>query len=150
MDAYCGYRPFGARVSPGILLLRSEAPETFKSIESVSSFRYLLALSVIPLQRARAIVHDGHAHLVCNTLRRSHCTRSAHSAVSCSSVNRIQSRSFLEALSTAGPRRSRASQECLSGSGFTCSNVKSRTGPSRLLTTVDFTPGHACEPKHSK
>ena len=34
---------------------RSEAPETFKSIESVSSFRYLLALSVIPLQRARGL-----------------------------------------------------------------------------------------------
>jgi hypothetical protein len=79
--------PFGARVSPGILLLRSDAPETFKSIEAVSSFRDLLALSVIPLQRARGIVHDGshhiqysdyfdfypwvyhegHKHLVCNT-----------------------------------------------------------------------------------
>jgi hypothetical protein len=74
-------------VSPGVLLLRSDAPETFKSIEAVSSFRDLLALSVIPLQRARGIVHDGshhiqysdffdfypwvyhdgHAHLVCNT-----------------------------------------------------------------------------------
>ncbi len=40
--------PFGARVSPGVLLLRSDAPETFKSIEAVSSFRDLLALSVIP------------------------------------------------------------------------------------------------------
>ncbi len=78
--------PFGARVSPSVLLLRSDAPETFKSIEAVSSFRDLLALSVIPLQRARGIVHDGshiqysdyfdfypwvyheaHKHLVCNT-----------------------------------------------------------------------------------
>lgn len=79
--------PFGARVSPGVLLLRSNVPETFKSIEAVSSFRDLLALSVIPLQRARGIVHDGshyiqysdyfdfypwiyhegHKHLVCNT-----------------------------------------------------------------------------------
>jgi hypothetical protein len=80
--------PFGARVTPGVLLLRSDAPETFKSIEAVSSFRDLLALSVTPLQRARGIVHDGshhiqysdffdfypwvyhegHAHLVCHTL----------------------------------------------------------------------------------
>ncbi|MGT2436402.1 hypothetical protein ACU4GH_11440 [Bradyrhizobium betae] len=79
--------PFGARVSPGVLLLRSGAPETFRSIEAVSSFRDLLALSVIPLQRARSIVHDGshyiqysdyfdfypwvyhegHKHLVCHT-----------------------------------------------------------------------------------
>jgi hypothetical protein len=79
--------PFGARVSPGVLLLRADAPSTFKSIEAVSSFRDLLALSVIPLQRARGIVHDGshyiqysdyfdfypwvyhegHKHLVCNT-----------------------------------------------------------------------------------
>jgi len=79
--------PFGVRVSPGVLLLRSDAPETFRSIEAVSSFRDLLALSVIPLQRARGIVHDGshhiqysdyfdfypwvyhegHKHLVCNT-----------------------------------------------------------------------------------
>ena len=79
--------PFGARVSPGVLLLRSDAPETFKSIEAVSSFRDLLALSVIPFQRAKGIVHDGshhiqysdyfdfypwvyhegHKHLVCNT-----------------------------------------------------------------------------------
>src|SRR5690242_3910975 len=55
--------PFGARVSPGVLLLRSNAPETFKSIEAVSSFRDLLALSVIPLQRAKAIVHDGSHHI---------------------------------------------------------------------------------------
>ncbi|QOZ75275.1 hypothetical protein XH83_07385 [Bradyrhizobium sp. CCBAU 53351] len=79
--------PFGARVSPGVLLLRSDAPKTFRSIEAVSSFRDLLALSVIPLQRARGIVHDGshyiqysdyfdfypwvyhekHKHLVCHT-----------------------------------------------------------------------------------
>src|SRR3984893_1782333 len=79
--------PFGARVSPGVLLLRSDAPETFKSIEAISSFRDLLALSVIPFQRAKGIVHDGshhiqysdyfdfypwvyhegHKHLVCNT-----------------------------------------------------------------------------------
>ena len=79
--------PFGARVSPGVLLLRSDAPETFKSIEAVSSFRDLLALSVIPFQRAKGTVHDGshhiqysdyfdfypwvyhegHKHLVCNT-----------------------------------------------------------------------------------
>jgi hypothetical protein len=55
--------PFGARVSPGVLLLRSDAPETFKSIEAVSSFRDLLALSVIPLQRAKGIVHDGSYHI---------------------------------------------------------------------------------------
>jgi hypothetical protein len=55
--------PFGARVSPGVLLLRSDAPGTFKSIEAVSSLRDLLALSVIPLQRARGIVHDGSHHI---------------------------------------------------------------------------------------
>jgi hypothetical protein len=79
--------PFGAKVSPGVLLISSDAPETFKSIEAVSSFRDLIALSVIPIQRARGIVHDGshyvqysdyfdfypwvyhegHQHLVCNT-----------------------------------------------------------------------------------
>ncbi|MET4316268.1 hypothetical protein ABIC02_000007 [Bradyrhizobium sp. RT5a] len=79
--------PFGAKVSPGVLLLSSDAPETFKSVEAVSSFRDLIALSVIPIQRARGIVHDGshyvqysdyfdfypwvyhegHQHLVCNT-----------------------------------------------------------------------------------
>jgi hypothetical protein len=79
--------PFGARIAPGILLLHSKAPKTFWSIEAVSSFRDLLALSVIPLQRARGIIHghsnhiqysdyfdfypwtfnDRNLHLVCNT-----------------------------------------------------------------------------------
>jgi hypothetical protein len=79
--------PFGAKVSPGVLSLRSDAPETFRSVEAVSSFRDLLALSVISLQRAKGIVHDGshyiqysdyfdfypwvyhegHKHLVCST-----------------------------------------------------------------------------------
>jgi hypothetical protein len=79
--------PFGARVSPGVLLIKSDAAQTFRSIEAASSFRDLLALSVIPLQRARGIVtdgphhiqysdyfdfypwvyHEGHKHLVCDT-----------------------------------------------------------------------------------
>src|SRR6267378_69122 len=79
--------PFGAHIAPGILLLHSNAPKTFRSIEAVASFRDLLTLSVIPLQRARGIIHghsyhiqysdyfdfypwtfnDQNMHLVCNT-----------------------------------------------------------------------------------
>jgi hypothetical protein len=50
--------PFGSRSTPGILLLQTSAPKTFRTLEAVSSFRDLVALSVIPLQSARSIVHD--------------------------------------------------------------------------------------------
>jgi hypothetical protein len=53
--------PFGAHIAPGVFLLHTKAPKTFRSIEAVSSFRDLLTLSVIPLQRARGIIH-GHSH----------------------------------------------------------------------------------------
>ncbi|SFP87534.1 hypothetical protein SAMN05216330_111107 [Bradyrhizobium sp. Ghvi] len=53
--------PFGRRIAPGILLLNTNAPPTFRTIEAVSSFRDLLTLSVVPLQRARGIIH-GHSH----------------------------------------------------------------------------------------
>ena len=79
--------PFGARIAPGVLLLNTDASQTFKTIEAVSSFRDLLTLSVVPLQRARGIIHghshhiqysdyfefypwtfnEHHQHLVCNT-----------------------------------------------------------------------------------
>jgi hypothetical protein len=50
--------PFGVKCAPGILLLRDTAAPTFRSMEAVSSFRDLIALSVIPLQRAKSMVHD--------------------------------------------------------------------------------------------
>jgi hypothetical protein len=48
--------PFGARIAPGILLIRHSAPNIYRSMEAVASFRDLVALSVIPLQRARSFV----------------------------------------------------------------------------------------------
>lgn len=79
--------PFGARSTPGILLLQTSSRKTFRTLEAVSSFRDLVALSVIPLHRAKSIVHstsfhiqysdyfdfypwnfnDKNSHLVCNT-----------------------------------------------------------------------------------
>ncbi len=79
--------PFGARIAPGVLLLRQSAPGIYQSIEAVASFRDLIALSVIPLQRARHVIHgnshniqysdyfdfypwtysEHHHHLVCDT-----------------------------------------------------------------------------------
>ncbi len=79
--------PFGAKSGPGVMLLRNEVANTFRTMEAVSSFRDLIALSVIPLQRARSLArggsfyiqysdyfdfypwtfHEGHGHLVCNT-----------------------------------------------------------------------------------
>jgi hypothetical protein len=79
--------PFGVRIAPGVLLLRQTAPNIYRSMEAVSSFRDLIALSVIPLQRAKHIIHgsshniqysdyfdfypwtysEHHHHLVCNT-----------------------------------------------------------------------------------
>jgi hypothetical protein len=53
--------PFGARISPGVFLLRQPVPPVYRSIEAVASFRDLIALSVIPLQRARSIIH-GSSH----------------------------------------------------------------------------------------
>jgi hypothetical protein len=79
--------PFGARLAPSILLLRQSAPHVYRSMEAVAGFRDLVALSVIPLQRARSIIHGSshniqysdyfefypwtysemHHHLVCDT-----------------------------------------------------------------------------------
>jgi hypothetical protein len=53
--------PFGSKMNPGILLLQLDAGKNFRTMEAVSSFRDLIALSVIPLQRARSILH-GHSH----------------------------------------------------------------------------------------
>jgi hypothetical protein len=55
--------PFGVRNAPGVLLLKGEAPLTYRSMEAVSSFRDLVALSVIPLQRAKSLVHDRGFHI---------------------------------------------------------------------------------------
>jgi len=55
--------PFGARIAPGVLLLRNTAPRTYRTMEAVSSFRDLLALSVIPLQRARGTIHGNSFHI---------------------------------------------------------------------------------------
>jgi hypothetical protein len=49
--------PFGARSTPGILLLQTSARGSFRTLEAMSSFRDLVALSVIPLQRAKSIIH---------------------------------------------------------------------------------------------
>jgi hypothetical protein len=79
--------PFGARIAPGVFMLRQSAPLVYRNIEAVASFRDLIALSVIPLQRARHIIHgnshniqysdyfdfypwtynEQHHHLVCDT-----------------------------------------------------------------------------------
>ena len=51
--------PFGARCEPGIFLMQTRIRKSFRSIEAMSSFRDLVAISVIPLQRAKAMTHDG-------------------------------------------------------------------------------------------
>jgi hypothetical protein len=55
--------PFGVRNAPGVLLLNETARPTFRSMEAVSSFRDLVALSVIPLHRAKSMVHDRSFHI---------------------------------------------------------------------------------------
>ncbi|MGH6673822.1 MAG: hypothetical protein ACRECV_17885 [Xanthobacteraceae bacterium] len=52
--------PFGHKKTPGIFLFQTESPKNFHTMEAVSSFRDLVALSVIPLQRARSLLH-GHS-----------------------------------------------------------------------------------------
>lgn len=49
---------FGRKVSTSLLLIRSDAAETFLSSAAISSFRDALALSVIPYSRAIWIKHD--------------------------------------------------------------------------------------------
>jgi hypothetical protein len=55
--------PFGVKCAPGVLLLESTSNPTFRSMEAVSSFRDLLALSVIPRQRAKSMVHGHSSHI---------------------------------------------------------------------------------------
>src|SRR3954469_8834809 len=46
--------PFGAKCEPGIFLMQIRIRKSFRTIEAMSSFRDLVAMSVIPLQRARS------------------------------------------------------------------------------------------------
>jgi hypothetical protein len=53
--------PFGQQVSPSIMVVRRDAPEYVRHVEAVASFRDLIALSVVPLSRARELAHPrGH------------------------------------------------------------------------------------------
>ena len=79
--------PFGAGVTPSMMILREDAPRTCFTVEAVSSFRDLVAMCVIPLSRARSaewgrsfatyytdwyefypwMINTHHQHIVCNT-----------------------------------------------------------------------------------
>lgn len=48
--------PFGVRVEPAVILVRRDAPKTFRTIEAIGSFRDVVALSVIPLARAKSLL----------------------------------------------------------------------------------------------
>jgi hypothetical protein len=78
---------FGRRLRPSMLILREDAPKTFITVEAVASFRDLVAMSVVPISRAKSttwgrsfgtyysdwydfypwMINTQHQHLVCST-----------------------------------------------------------------------------------
>ena len=78
---------FGRKIRPSMLILRDDVPKSFLTVDAVASFRDLVAMSVVPLSRARSIVwqrsfatfysdwydfypwmiNTAHQHLVCHT-----------------------------------------------------------------------------------
>jgi hypothetical protein len=79
--------PFGVSLRPVMLILRDDAPKTFFTPDAMASFRDALAMSVVPLSRAKSIIwkrsfatyysdwydfypwmlNTNHQHLVCHT-----------------------------------------------------------------------------------
>jgi len=55
---------FGEEVAPAVLLSRSDAPTSFRTVEAIASVRDALALSVVGLNRAREIVRP-RGHRIC-------------------------------------------------------------------------------------
>jgi hypothetical protein len=54
---------FGAKVHPSVLLVRSDAPRSIYTVEALANFRDLVALSVIPHNRALEL-KDGQGHRI--------------------------------------------------------------------------------------
>lgn len=79
--------PFGIPIQPSMMIIRQDAPKTYLTVEAVASFRDLVAMSVVPLSRARSaewghsfatyysdwfefypwMINTQHQHIVCTT-----------------------------------------------------------------------------------
>jgi hypothetical protein len=52
---------FGVKLQPSVLMVRSDAPRSIYTVEALANFRDLIALSVIPYNRALELKHQrGH------------------------------------------------------------------------------------------
>ncbi len=47
---------FGEKFCPSVLILQADAPEAFRGVGAVASFRDAIALSVVPISRSREMV----------------------------------------------------------------------------------------------
>jgi hypothetical protein len=78
---------FGRTLQPSMLILREDAPKSFLTVDAIASFRDLMAISAVPLSRARSLIWNrsfatyysdwydfypwminlNHQHVVCHT-----------------------------------------------------------------------------------